>query len=83
MKNEVPHALRERHYSVAPLENHVRKCIKTCQHIGVWKRYYMRIGMLLSQTPLGIDHISLILCQVNQHLHNALLTKLLGQSIKD
>ena len=43
----------------------------------------MRIVMLLSQTPLGTDYISLILCQINQHLHNALLTKLLGQSIKD
>ena len=29
-KKEVPHTLQGKHYAIAPLENHVRKCIKTC-----------------------------------------------------
>ena len=36
--------------------------------------------MTLLQIPLGTpSNLSLILCQISQHLQDALLTKLLGQ----
>ena len=44
-------------------------------------RYYIRIGMLsLQYKPLwAIHHVSAILCQISEHLQDALLTKLLDQ----
>ena len=47
-------------------------------------RYYIRIGMLSLQheTLWALHHVSPILCQINKHLQDALLTKLLGQFIE-
>ena len=46
--------LRGRHNAIAPLENYVRKCIKAWSLEEVSRiRHYIRIGMLLLQTPLA------------------------------
>ena len=94
-KRGSPHTLQGRHYAIVPLENHVRKCIKTINilefaKVGIegWEvsgmRYYVRIGMLSLQYKLlwAIHHVSRILCQISKHLQDVLLTKLLGQFIE-
>ena len=47
-------------------------------------RYYIRMGMLSLQHEIlwALHHISPILCQINKHLQDALLTKLLDQFIE-
>ena len=46
-------------------------------------RYYIGIGMMLMQNPLGTpSNVSPILCQTSKHLQDALLTKSEDQFIE-
>ena len=60
-KKEVPHTLLVTHFQI--MENHMRKCIKTCKNIGLAKvgigleevsgmRYKVKIRMLFLKTHL-------------------------------
>ena len=45
--------------------------------------HYIRIGMMLLQPPLGTpSNDSLNDCRISEHLQDALLTKLLGQTFE-
>ena len=45
--------------------------------------HYIRIGMVLLQPPLGTpSNDSPILCRISEHVQDALLTKLLGQTFE-
>ena len=75
-KEGSPYFTRERHYDIAPIENHRRKCIKTCQHFDVGKSgdwitrvqwnevFYKNWNVVMSIRLWTLHRVSLTLYQI-------------------